>query len=114
VAGDPVDSTREIFEFRYRAQDIIVMYLYTIPRTPFFLSCLGLIYIMFLLFLARQESPFPSFLSALLPTLGCAVIGVVLPTITALLSDTVKSPRVLEVTEGGLNVTVAGQLSPVH
>ncbi|MBL6692003.1 MAG: hypothetical protein ISP91_16610 [Pseudomonadales bacterium] len=113
MAGDPVASPREVHEFQYRVQDIIVMYLYTIPRTPFFLSFLALIYVMFLLFLARQESEIPFFVSAILPTLGCALIGIVIPTVTALFSETVKSRRVVEVNEGGLNVTVADQLTPV-
>lgn len=89
------------------------MYLYTIPRTPFFLSFLALIYLMFLLFLARQESEAPFYLSAIPPTLGCALIGLIVPTVTALFSETVKSRRVIEVNEGGLNVTVADQLTPV-
>ena len=114
MAGDPLAFQSETIKFRYRVQDILILHLYTIPRTPFYLSFLALIYVMFLLFLARQETDISPFVAAMLPTLGCAVMGVAGPAIAALFSDTVKSQRIFETSEGGINVTVADQLAAVH
>ncbi|MBO6657155.1 MAG: hypothetical protein JJ934_09680 [Pseudomonadales bacterium] len=114
MAGQPVDFQSETIKYRYRVQDILILHLYTIPRTPFYLSFLALIYVMFLLFMARQETGVPPFIAALPPTLGCAVIGVAGPAFTALFSDKVKSERVIETSEGGIHVTVADQLTVVH
>ena len=114
MAGDPLAFQPETIKFRYRVQDILILHLYTIPRTPFYLSFLALIYLMFLLFLARQETSVSPFITAMLPTLGCAVMGIFGPAIAALFSDKVKSQRVFETTDGGINVTVADQLTAVH
>ncbi len=85
------------------------MHLYTIPRTPFFLTFLGLIYILFALFFAKQEASASALLFALGPTMGCALIGLTGATIPVLFSDKARARRELKVDDSGISIRIAEQ-----
>lgn len=87
------------------------MHLYTIPRTPFFISFVALIYILFLFFFLRQALMGMAVFYAIVPALGCALIGLIGATIPVLFSDQAKSPRHVKLTQNGIEVTLVGKTS---
>lgn len=85
------------------------MHLYTIPRTPFFISFVALIYILFLFFFLRQDLMGLAVFYAFVPTAGCALIGLFGATLPVLFSEQAKSARHVTLNENGIEVTLVGR-----